>query len=839
MISEEILNHPAELWAQTLSEIPLFSQLDRTGDLGALDDTSGSHGLSDTSIPDISVISGTDGPSAHSLDIPGTHLGKALETGAFDIAKHTAHSLIAVSNGLLAVCMNARVPRFRVTNLWRWGRCLTDAQDDVDVALSKFEYKEFMTPGVDFVVRRIEFNKNGDLLAVIGDDDIAVISLPRLSWNTKQIQLVSATVIRFPDQFSSPIVKARWHPLSAKGRHLVVLSKDGTIQIFNVLADDRRPEQTFHFKPPVEQLQRPNRDGLFSANMNKDEFASFCFGPQDGKWGTMTLYGVTRGGDVFSLCPVMPDGSAFTIEQLENMAMSNQADKNEDMKKWARGTYTDDMYYWRTEWVKDLLKNARAVETSVLAGEEISLPLPQRSTLLKTKAQGPHRILPVPEPDELFGAATDIICLETEPVAIVIIAFAGGLVRTCYDVDGLKPVWHLNKQPLAEEDVISSLVLHEDIDLGISEITTTSRRTAITLTPDPHYTSAFFCHHSYGVHSISTEPWMRNLKDLVESAPDMGDRLEDELFEHKESDVEWLIRTSDSFTSVGVHDDVIGFATIMETLLGYSYVLLTSTPRLHGDLLPLRLTYTQPVRNDAGDEYYQPILKAPVYEIPEVFYTGTRKLATLPASTSGSMTDITRALENNVQSRMHDLQLRKAALIEIAKRMTAQRQEIIGQLSLLKQYEDAIDNFWIAKYQELEKRSRDLMRRDSISRKKQSIILQILMDETQPLSEAEKKWMKEVAQLHRDFEDRIKPQKEKLQLHKDALIEQRKRWKSQITVLSDAGPLTRPQIERINGTLSYEAQLLARTLERARQLKISAEDVESKLRQALAKRNTA
>jgi hypothetical protein len=95
--------------------------------------------------------------------------------------------------------------------------------------------------------------------------------------------------------------------------------------MYNVSQDVEDPEQTFHFNcdngKDTESFQnfqasaqrhaasprspfgkRPFDRSIDSAMM---EAVSMSFGRGEG-WGSMTIYGLMRNGDVYCLCPILP-----------------------------------------------------------------------------------------------------------------------------------------------------------------------------------------------------------------------------------------------------------------------------------------------------------------------------------------------------------------------------------------------------------------------------------------------------------------------------------------------------------------------------------------------------
>lgn len=68
--------------------------------------------------------------------------------------------------------------------------------------------------------------------------------------------------------------------------------------MYDVAADIDEPEQIYSFRD----------EGVTSRAYGMDvlQAASFCFGSKYSPWGQLAVYGLTREGDLYMVCPVMP-----------------------------------------------------------------------------------------------------------------------------------------------------------------------------------------------------------------------------------------------------------------------------------------------------------------------------------------------------------------------------------------------------------------------------------------------------------------------------------------------------------------------------------------------------
>lgn len=96
------------------------------------------------------------------------------------------------------------------------------------------------------------------------------------------------------EQSCIPIAKACFHPLNS--RHVVVLSERELLRIVDI----RSMETKQHRLAP--DLR----------------FSSFCFGP-DIDWMKFALFLLTVKGDVFALCPIIPDGTLVSRQTVNDL----------------------------------------------------------------------------------------------------------------------------------------------------------------------------------------------------------------------------------------------------------------------------------------------------------------------------------------------------------------------------------------------------------------------------------------------------------------------------------------------------------------------------------------
>ena len=246
-------------------------------------------------------------------------------------------------------------------------------------AVRAVPFKILRIPGIDFYIRQLISNPNDDLMAVVGENDVVVMSLPRPAMirvvrsdsvfrtmtlkpnynDTKHSATMEVPVVdcrllhvgeaEHPDgpkshaeeQNSrrrsqtrvgpreawskklnpSSVAKVLWHPASLKGTHILVLYRDGTIKMYDVAQSVDYPEQVFSIKNTMQS----------NSPYQAIEAVSFSFGHQSSNsdWGRVTLYITTSWGDIYALCPVVPGSWSADKVWLERMYQQSLTDVRE------------------------------------------------------------------------------------------------------------------------------------------------------------------------------------------------------------------------------------------------------------------------------------------------------------------------------------------------------------------------------------------------------------------------------------------------------------------------------------------------------------------------------
>ena len=123
---------------------------------------------------------------------------------------------------------------------------------------------------------------------------------------------------------SAAIAKIDWHPWGEAGSTLLVMTVDGKLRYvliylcatitfshgtreYDISADTEEPQQVLSFVP------EKKTKAFMAEDESEREVASFTLGKGRADWGPLTVYAITRSGDIYSICPYMPQNAYVHI----------------------------------------------------------------------------------------------------------------------------------------------------------------------------------------------------------------------------------------------------------------------------------------------------------------------------------------------------------------------------------------------------------------------------------------------------------------------------------------------------------------------------------------------
>ncbi|KAF7891473.1 uncharacterized protein EAF02_001798 [Botrytis sinoallii] len=186
------------------------------------------------------------------------------------------------------------------------------------------EYRTLKIPVAD-EIRQLIISPNSNFMAILTTHTVHVAILPETSHLTapdngpmkiKTFHLGPTTHVTS----RSGISTALWHPLGVNGTCLVTITKDAVVRVWELSTTDRwsfdKPTLVVDLKKLADGVSADQDFGAsvagqpskFSPDAFEMEVASACFaGRGSGGWSPMTLWLAMREGDVYALCPLLPE----------------------------------------------------------------------------------------------------------------------------------------------------------------------------------------------------------------------------------------------------------------------------------------------------------------------------------------------------------------------------------------------------------------------------------------------------------------------------------------------------------------------------------------------------
>jgi nucleoporin NUP82 len=204
---------------------------------------------------------------------------------------------------------------------------------------------------------------------------------------------------------------------------------------------------------------------------------SFTFA-SGSEWLSWTIFILTRDGDVYVLCPVLPTKCILSRSEIARMKIlisqrSEAAKHDNSCSPAERETCLNQM-----RWISDILGQITMGEfmgvtsspafTGLETDDSVSFKRPNK-VRPTPEIQGPVLFQPAPiAMDEILPEANEIAFLDADGVGVFVTTWAGGRVDVGVLVDEVEGVWAVKGVPREELPAIK-VAAYESIDLPISE----------------------------------------------------------------------------------------------------------------------------------------------------------------------------------------------------------------------------------------------------------------------------------------------------------------------------------------------------------------------------------
>ncbi|KAG5637461.1 hypothetical protein H0H81_004478 [Sphagnurus paluster] len=651
-----------------------------------------------------------------------------------------------------------------------------------------------------FEIHQISLNPSGKLLAVAGAFQVAVIVLPRAGFARLVPDMLDCKSVQVGQFYhassaAAPIAKIEWHPWGEAGSTLLVMTTEGKLREYDISLDTEEPQQVLSFMP------EKKTNSFLAADSSEREVSSFTLGKGRADWGPLTIYALTKSGDIYSICPYMPQNASIPssyIHSLECFISAKQEFLAQGTSIAAKNLST--IYDYQHKYVTALLKQLPPGTVFPAASRSVLIHPP--TTIKAPPArQGPFLLQPSPRmlDGSDGGDATDISYLsfdaddedgerdggETEHLGVVMVAFQDGKVDVYLDVEKVEARWE-NK--VSNRD-LPMLAVYETIDLSI--VSTLNAITASAgqasplellqanhpvFLPDPIHADAIYVYHAFGVHALNIGPVLQSLAIALRMDDDSaGASLDTALKKSAETTVEPILTTlsverkcSNPVVAVTIPNDVY---------LTYSIFILTSAMRITSFPLNLRTEsphtppHLPPALDTSSEQFNQrsfwltPPKGPPTYVslLQKSPYTPPAALArtsglpknpqlSLPQSTKNAdfmlTPDTLRYLGNtgrDLASQSTDIKLAVKATDE---RVMLQQEELTRMSNKCREMQMLIEQLKGPRHAMAEERFKKVQAQQKALLGRLDRMLQSLMERASPgISEHETKWFEELKRM--------------------------------------------------------------------------------------------
>lgn len=439
----------------------------------------------------------------------------------------------------------------------------------------------------------------------------------------------------------APVASAVWHPLGVAGLCLVTITSDANVRLWELSVTDRlsfdRPTLSINLQKLADGVSQDqdysatsigmNRSVAFSPDSFEMEVASACFAAKEGGgWSPMTLWIAMKAGDVYALCPLLPERwsppmdlvPALSATVIANVAAIEDDHEVSHKKK--------QLAQQQMAWMSDIDAQDAQIVDGVDGEKEEVYFRPSKPGRIP-KLQGPFDFeLAPPEgvQDELDSMLTDIYVIgpkldldedlfgdddygdETQglSVGVVCLTSRNGRLSVLLDVAGVDAQWLPNKRPKSqysvEEEDYPSLLTFQVMDTLRPDEQSASNWPVFSPGLDSSY--SFYITNTNNVLFISLTSWVFRLEaELNSSTP--GSRFRIDLLSKNESSIREEVHRQ---KLVDYTNPLSAAVPIRDADLGH--FMLTCTA--HG---PITVVFEPPYED--SDEYpTRSFTRSPTYE---------------------------------------------------------------------------------------------------------------------------------------------------------------------------------------------------------------------------------
>lgn len=381
-----------------------------------------------------------------------------------------------------------------------------------------------------FTIESISINSTGTFLAIVGAQRLYACILPSPGFLSRPEETYSVKFWELSGHSDAHVLKAIWNPLSRYDSDLVVLTSDSHVRSYDLMTNPETPDQV------IELSQSQQNSGSIGIGL-EDPFepVSICFGKAGDSHSRLTLYVLSKEGDVFAVCPFVPRSFILTENDLAELFDAAVAAEFEYRHSENSAIPVRRHYKAQLDYISDLWKQAPMTITETRAphfGAPLvtSLVLSRPKTSKTPVVQGPFSLEPYPE--EFYSTTgADIESLDAG-LTVFCLSFQNGSTMLATDTNGVDLCWS-NNVDLGQALAVVEVICFKGEKLGVSSDQ-----------------NKFYITGSKNVFSIDPSPWTQLLLGAIKEAE--LDELSANLNNLPQSNVVGLVASNDGSPVAGV-----------------------------------------------------------------------------------------------------------------------------------------------------------------------------------------------------------------------------------------------------------------------------------------------
>lgn len=416
-------------------------------------------------------------------------------------------------------------------------------------------------------IRQLIISPRDEFLAILTTHTVHIALLPDSTHlaapDTGAMRLKTYTLGPTTHITSQPaIASALWHPLGVNGSCLVTVTVDAVVRIWELSFADRwsfdKPTLAIDLKKladgtSLDQDFSATPAGIhrgFSPDSVEMEVASACFGARETKgWSPMTLWVAMREGDVYALCPLLPEKwapPATLIPSLSVSIVSRVAVLEDDPDASAE---TKRLAQQQLAWMSGIDNQDSVLCEGPGGGPPVEVYTRPSKPGRVPKLQGPFCIeLPSDQADDADDLLTDIVAigprLDLEELAggeefdlevdesaaeglsttVVCLLSSSGRITICLNLDDVEAQW----LPLSNAKRQRFIELTNPPSLEVFEILQTQPKGEVSENAWPTFSRevssrySFYITESSAISFLSLEPWIYRLDSEMNADTSAG-----------------------------------------------------------------------------------------------------------------------------------------------------------------------------------------------------------------------------------------------------------------------------------------------------------------------------